>query len=199
MKYDAEIALGMSAWESRVDQLLYEGEEVRVQVGGEDVQIVVTTHRVLSFLPEADGPNFRAVDLPNVTGVSQRVTGASKWLQTGAKWLVVGLVLVGGGILADFEGIFIGGEVAGSMNQVGLGGILGLFAMLRTFVALIDDILLLGGLAAIVGGLAVLGYYLTTRRESVVIGVTGREDIVLPAESLSGPALSKVADAVEPR
>lgn len=188
----------MSAWESRIEQLLYEGEEVRVQVGGADVQVVVTTHRVLAFQPEEEGPRFRAVDLPNVEGVSRTITGPTEWLVQGGKWLLVGIVLVAGGVIADFEGMLIGPDLQEGMGQVGLGGLLSLFALLRTFIALIDDLLLLGGLVAAIAGLAGIGWYLYTRRESIVIAVSGEEDIVLPADSLTGPAISKVASAVEP-
>jgi hypothetical protein len=189
----------MSAWESRIEQLLYEGEEIRVQVGGEDVQVVVTTHRVLAFQPEDEGPKFRAVDLPNVTSVGRTTTGATEWLVRGGKWLVVGVALLAAGIIADFEGMLIGPDLQEGIGQVGLGGILGLFSLLRTFFALIDDALLLGGLAATVAGLAGIGWYLYTRQESVRIAVAGEEDILLPARSLSGPAIAKVAEATEPR
>ncbi len=188
----------MSAWESRVEQLLYEGEEVRVQVGGHNVQVVVTTHRVLAFMPEEKDANFRAVDLPNVTGVSETITGPDTWLLNGAKWLGVGVLLLAIGFIADFEGMLIGPDLQQSVGQIGLGGIIGLFAMLRTFFALIDDALLLGGAIAAVGGLGAVGWYLYNRRETVTIAVSGEEDIILPAESLSGPARSKLADAVEP-
>ena len=188
----------MAAWESRVDQLLYEGEEVRRQVGGESVGVVVTSHRVLAFTPETEGPNFRAVDRPNVTDVGRRTAGETRWLVNGVKWLVIGVFLLAGGALFDFEGLLGDVDVSQGTGRIGLGGILGLFSLMRTVFALMDDAFLLGGAIAAAGGLVALGWYLQTRRTDITIAVAGEEDIHLPKAGLTDDDIEAIAAAVEP-
>ena len=49
----------MAGWKSRVDDLLYDGETARETVDVGTSRVVVTSHRVLAFTPDADGENFR--------------------------------------------------------------------------------------------------------------------------------------------
>lgn len=188
----------MPTWQSRVEQLLYDGEEVHHQVGDDRVGVVVTSHRVLAFTPEAEGPNFRAVDRPNVVDVERANTGETRWLLSGTKWLLVGVFLVIMGFVFDFDGLFGGVEVSQEAGQIGLGGILGLFALLRTVFSLMDDALVLGGSLAALAGLGAIGWYLQSRSASIRIEVAGEEDIHLPAEGLSDVEVSDLAEAIAP-
>lgn len=189
----------MGAWESRVDQLLYEGEQVLHQVGGEDVQVVATTHRVLTFTPETEGPNFRAVDRPNVEDVTKETVGEGGWLVTGSKWGIVGALLLVGGIVLDFEGLLGDVTLDQGASEVGLGGIMGLFSLLQSAFALLDAVLVLGGAIVTLGGLAAIGWYLNTRHETVTIEVAGDSDIELPAEGLSDADRAKLVSAIDIR
>ncbi len=186
----------MATWQSRVEQLLYDGEEVDHQVGDDRMGVVVTSHRVLAFTPEADGANFRAVDRPNVVDVERTNTGETRWLVSGSKWLVVGVLLAIGGLVFDFEGIFGGVEVNQEAGQVGLGGILGLFALLRTIFAVMDDALILGGSLASLGGLAAIGWYLQSRTPSIRIDVAGEDDISLPSAGLTDAEVGELAEEI---
>lgn len=188
----------MATWQSRVEQLLYDGEEVHHQVGDDSVGVVVTSHRVMAFTPEADGANFRAVDRPNVVGVERTNTGEDRWLLSGTKWLLVGVFLAIGGFLFDFDGLFGDVEVSQEAGQIGLGGILGLFALLRTVFSLMDDALLLGGSLAALAGLGAIGWYLQSRAASIRIEVAGEDDIYLPTEGLTDTDVTELAEAIAP-
>lgn len=188
----------MATWQSRVEQLLYDGEEVHHQVGDDRVGVVVTSHRVLAFTPEVEGANFRAVDRPNVVDVERTNAGDTGWLVTGSKWLLVGVLLAIGGLVFDFDGIFGGVEVSQEAGQVGLGGILGLFALLRTIFALMDDALLLGGSLAALAGLGAIGWYLQSRSPSIQVEVAGEDDIHLPAAGLTDDEIADLAEAIAP-
>lgn len=188
----------MAAWESRVEDLLYDGEGVQHQVGGEETQVVVTTHRVLTFTPETAGPNFRAVERPNVSSISRETDGETRWLVTAGKWLTVGVVLIVVGVVVDFEGMLAGVTMSQEAGQVGIGGIMGMFALLKTFFALVDDALLLGGALSALGGLAALGWYLNTRAETITIAVAGQDDIQLPADGLTDTEVAGLSEAVKP-
>ena len=186
----------MAAWESRVGRMLYEGEEVVMQVGDESVQVVLTTHRVHVFTPDLDGANYRVVDRPNVRGVSTGTSGRTGWLVGGGKALVVGAVLLVGGLLVDFDGLFANVEVGGGAGQVGGGQIIGMVGLLQSVLAMLDELLLWsGGLALLVGLVAAGGYYLS-RDPVVTIEVAGDEDIEVPADRISQSDRSKLIGMV---
>ena len=67
-------------WVERAEGLLYEGESVRETVPVGAGGIVVTTHRLLAFTPDREGPNFRQVDRPNVDGAEVRTVGTFRFL-----------------------------------------------------------------------------------------------------------------------
>ncbi|MFB6152737.1 MAG: hypothetical protein ABEJ27_00650 [Halodesulfurarchaeum sp.] len=187
----------MAAWHERVDQLRFDGEEVLLRVGEGDDAVVVTTHRVMAFTPESDGKNFRAVDRPNVTGVSRTTTGNARFVPAGVRALVVGAFLLGASLVIDFEGLLSTpsfGETGAS--QVGMGQILALFSLLRTVFAVLDEVLLLGGGLATALGLAAVGYYLATRQPEVIIEVAGEPDLRVPGGSVSDSEFSKLQGAI---
>ncbi|MFC7248633.1 hypothetical protein ACFQJ5_02075 [Halomicroarcula sp. GCM10025324] len=170
-------------WVERAGDLLYDGEaietEVRVGSGG----VVVTSHRLLAFTPDREGPNYRTVDRPNVEGVDVRTSGEGEFLEQGIKALVVGVVLVGAGQVVSLdsmvEGISLGsGEAAGA---VGLGQMMGLLGGLLTLLAQLDDLMQLFGGLALALSVVVLGVYAWSRERVLVVGVAGGEDIVLSA------------------
>jgi len=67
-------------WVERAEGLLYEGESVRETVPVGAGVVVVTTHRLLAFTPDREGPDFRQVDRPNVDGAEVRTVGTSSAL-----------------------------------------------------------------------------------------------------------------------
>ncbi|MFB6266723.1 MAG: hypothetical protein ABEI31_03610 [Halodesulfurarchaeum sp.] len=187
----------MAAWHERVDQLRFDGEEVLLRVGEGDGVVVVTTHRVMAFTPETDGENFRAVDRPNVTGVSRTTSGNARFVPAGIRALVVGAFLLGAGLVVDFDGLLSTPSVGETgAGQVGMGQILGLLELLQTVFALLNEgFLIAGGLATLLG-LAAVAHYLRTRRPEVVIEVAGGSDLRVPGDSLSDSELSKLQGAI---
>lgn len=169
-------------WADRVEALLYDGETVRERVEVEGSLVAVTSHRVLAFTPDADGPNFREVERPNVVGVSTGAETTGTLLARGVRWTVIGLVLVGIGTVIDFGAIV--GDVdlsTGGTGSVGIGGVLGavqgMLDLLRQLDALLQT---LGALVALLGVL-VLGGYLLTRTPTLVVEVAGDEaDVHVP-------------------
>ncbi len=186
------------SWQSHVDQLLYEGEDVLADTQGREAGVVVTSHRVLVFTPKIEGPNLRAVERPNVTGVSKRASGDTRWLTAGAKWLATGLALAIVGLLLDLDGII--GEVStdGTAGQVGVGWVTELFGVFNTVFSLLDDLLLFGGLLSMVAGLGLFGWYWQTRADVLEIGIAGGADIEIPGVGFRSAAIDTLQDAIEP-
>lgn len=173
----------MADWLDRVDDLLYDGEEViekrPVAAGG----VVVTSHRVLAFTPESDGANFRDVDRPNVTGVDVRADGEWGFLQHAIKAIIVGFVLLAAGQTVSFDSLVAGVTIDSSAAQVGMGGMLGLLSTFLQLMAQLDELMTMFGALALLFGAVVLGVFVWTRERELVVGVAGEdaEDLRLPA------------------
>jgi hypothetical protein len=187
----------MSEHGADVDRLLFDGETVEedVPVGGD--RLVVTSHRVLAFLPTRDGSNFEAVHRPNVTGVRRESGGSSDQLERGLKAAVLGFVLLVGGSIVSFDGLLDGASVdAAAASQTGIGDVLGLLDVLNTVLAFVDDALVFGAILSLAVAAVAFTLYWRSRRTDVVIRVAGGEDVRLgddPAEA----ALTRVRRALE--
>lgn len=174
----------MADWRGRVDDLLYAGEDVIARVGRGPDEVVVTTHRVLAFTPERDGPNFDAVDRPNVSSVDFEATGRTWFVVQGLKALAIGALLVAAGLVVDLGGIF--GDVSlDNANAVGAGGVLGMLDLLQTAMSLANEALLAVGGLFVLLGLVAMGAYWTTRTTDLVVAVAGDEDLRLDGEGFS--------------
>lgn len=189
---------GGSSWQAHVDQLCYAGERVIENVRGQSAGVAVTSHRVLVFTPESEGPNLQTVERPNATGLSAGAAGDEEWFLAGAKWLIVGVALSVAGLLLDFEGLLGDVAVGETAGQVGVSWIGGLFSLFSTALSLLDDLLLLGGAAAVLGGLALVGWYWQSRTETVTLTVAGGPDIEVPGVGVSADGVSRLQRAIEP-
>lgn len=186
-------------WQEHVEQLLFGGETIIDGTSGHEAGIVVTSHRVLVFREEAaDAPNFRAIHRPNVIGLDREESGAEEYLAAGAKWLVLGVVLTIAGVVLDFEGLAVDPSGGAEAGELGIGWITGVFSIFGTFFAALDTLLLFVGLLVVFVGLGLLGWYWTTRTETLTVAVAGGEDVVVPASGFSSRAVRSIGEAIEP-
>jgi hypothetical protein len=174
----------MSGWRDRVDDLLYSGESVVETVDFDSASVVVTSHRVLAFSPDGDGPAFQQVDRPNVEGVSTGAESEMGLLERGIRTLVIGFVLVGAGLVVDFGSIVgdvnLGGE---SSQQLGLGGIMGTLQSLLGLISQLDRLMRIFGALALFLAVVFFAVYWFTRDRTLVIEVAGGNDIHVPRPS----------------
>lgn len=179
-------ALGEEAagpnWADHVTELLYDGETVVESMDLGDARVVVTSHRVLAYTPDAEGAAFRQVDRPNVLGVSTGHRSRGTLLRRGGRWAVIGLVLLGVGAVVDMDAIV--GDVdlgGGAGSQIGVGGVLGLVRTVLDLLRSLDEFLVVAGAIVLLLAAMVLGAYLRTREPTIVVAVAGEEpDIHLP-------------------
>lgn len=174
------------AWADRVDELLYEGERVRESVDVDDARVVVTTHRVLAFTPtDGSGPNYRAIDLPNVTRVTAGGESDGEALQQAIVWGVFGIVLVGGGIAFEMGSLFSLPETLESGAVGGTGGIVSGFRTLVSLLSLLDEAVAVVGVGALAVGAVSAYRYLDSREHVVTLAVAGDDDVRLPVTGAS--------------
>ncbi|WP_225335601.1 hypothetical protein [Halomicrobium urmianum] len=169
----------MTRWLDRAEELLYEGEETveRVTVGGGGV--VVTTHRVLAFTPDAEGSNYEAVERPNVAGVERRATGEDRLLGVAAKVVVVGLALTGAGLAIDMNSLIGDVSLSSGTGAVGMGGVLSTVQTMLDLLAHLDEVVTVVGALALLVGVVLLGAYARTRERVLVVEVAGDEDVTV--------------------
>lgn len=170
-------------WVERAGDLLYDGESIREHVRVGDGGVVVTSHRLLAFTPDRDGPNFRQVDRPNVEGVDRTTVGDAEFLEQGLKALVAGVVLVAAGQMVSLDSLVSGVSLdsSGAAGAMGLGGMLGALQGMLRLLAQLDDIMTLFGGLALALSAVVLAVYHWSRERVLVVSVAGDEDIELAA------------------
>jgi hypothetical protein len=189
----------MTEWRGRVEELLYDGETVRETLSFDEASVVVTSHRVLAFTPEADGANFRQVERPNVAGVSTGAQSRSGLLERGLRYGVAGAVLVVAGQVVDFGSILGGVDLGGQASrEVGLGGILGPLQGMLNVLTQLDELMQMGGALALLLATALVGVYWFTREETLVVEVAGDEDVHVPRPADATAARDRLAAAVGP-
>jgi len=190
----------MTGWLDRVEDLLYDGEEIVERVPIADGGVVVTSHRVLAFTPDGDGANFRDVDRPNVTGVAEQASGEWGFLQQAIKALVVGVVLLVAGQTVSLDSMVTGVTIDSSAAQVGMGGMLGLLQQFLSLMAQLDELLTMFGALALLFGVVVFGVFVWTRERELMIGVAGddAEDLRLPAPEDADEMVQRLERAIRP-
>jgi hypothetical protein len=186
------------AWTGSVEELLYDGEQVRHRVDVDGSRVVVTTHRLLAFTPEGAGENFQQVDRPNVDGVSAGHDGEDNLLVQGARVLVYGVVLLAVGLFVDF-GSFVPTDMfgqAGAAGSMGLSGLLGLLQSFTEVLAQADQFARIVGAVLLLFAVFVFAVYLLTRDRVLVVSVAGGEDITVPASGGIETAVAELEDAL---
>lgn len=189
-----------SRWRDQLGDLLYEGEQIRDAVSIEDARVLVTSHRVLAYTPDTDGPNFRDVERPNVVGVRLGAESNRSLLLRGIQWSVLGLILLGAGLLIDFESIVGDVDLGDGADAIGAGGVLGLVQQLLSLLRQFDEILqLFAGLVLLASAVA-FGAYVLTREPRLHIRVAGDDvdDISLPRPADDGETVERLERAIFP-
>lgn len=184
-----------SRWSEHLTDLLYDGESVVESIDVADARVVVTSHRVLAFTPDAEGAAFRQVDRPNVVGVSTGARGEDHLLSRGVRWGVVGVVLLGAGLLIDMDSIV--GDVSlggGAGSQIGVGSVLGMVRTVLDLLRRLDEFLAIGGALVVFLAAVAVGAYFLTREPTYVIEVAGEEADV---DLLRGDADPTVRERLE--
>ncbi|CCQ34491.1 hypothetical protein HLRTI_002097 [Halorhabdus tiamatea SARL4B] len=190
----------MADWSDRVEELLYEGEEVTERVSAGDANVIVTTHRVLAFTPEMDGENFRQVERPNVTEVAVRSDGETRFLMTGFRAGLFGVVLLGVGMAVDFGALMGDIDLTDtSTGQLGIGGILGMVQGMISIISSLDDYMRMLGALLLLVALVPVAVYLYSRETRLVLTIAGGADLpIATSPDDAEETVSRLREAILP-
>ncbi|TMT80324.1 hypothetical protein E2L06_18985 [Haloterrigena sp. H1] len=191
-------------WRDRVDELCYDGERVEHRIDLERATIVVTTQRVLAFVPHTAGPDFRHVDRPNVGTVTVETSQRLAVLCAGIVAAFAGLAAVEMATSVGFSSVAPAADPEGIAPLPGSGLVVGfvetvLAAVEMALVALEWSILLVG-VAAFVVAVGFVGYYVRSRARLLVVRVSGGEDLVIPVSGadLESEPVADLEAAIRP-
>jgi hypothetical protein len=180
-------------------RLCYAGESVveRTPLGAG--WAAVTTHRVLAYNPAADGRRFEAVDRPNVSDVTVDAAGDRRLLGWGMRAGVYGLAGFGGGValrvLNVGETLSVDASAGTGAGAAPVGSVLAVTDTLAAALALLTTLLLVGGVALVVGALGLLARYLRTRRPALVVERFGDDPVRLSAPKSDGERAARALSA----
>jgi hypothetical protein len=185
-------------WSERARERLRPNETVEESIPVGENGVVVTNQRVLAFTPEGDGPNFRAIERPNVEGASLQHSGETGYLEYVGKGALAGVAGIAIGLTVDFGGLFAIESVSSDgAGAVGAGGLTQLLAQINSLLDMADEALLVGGLLALALALGALGMYIESRSYDLVVDVAGEDDLRVRAPSSATDQDRRLMQALE--
>lgn len=192
---------GLAAdWADDAERLLFDGETVTHRLERDEGAVVVTSHRVLAFTPDATGENYRAVDRPNVEDVSRHSGGNRAYLRRALTPGLVGIGLLAAAALVDVESYAPTVEDAGiEPGTPGAGSVRSTLETVGTLFAMLDALVLACGLIATLAAAAFLGLYLRSRERALVIAVAGEADLELPPGTDADGEIEALTRAIVPK
>ncbi|UPV75954.1 hypothetical protein M0R89_07805 [Halorussus limi] len=192
------------ATDDRLSQMLFQGEEVEEEFTVEGARVAVTTHRVLVFTPDGDGRRFDHADRPNVLDATVETTGSDSYVGWGVRSGVYGAVLFGGGVLLQTSGILDSLSGVTPPEDAPGAGIAQLVSVLPKALGMLTTVLLVGGGLLVVGALALVALYFSSRERELVIERAGRDPMRVPvsdddAEDVARRLRAAVGTGSKPR
>lgn len=156
--------------------LTYAGEEVVEAVSVSGGTLGVTTHRVLALTPGGDGPNFSAVDRPNVESIALGSAGTAAHGVRAARFAVYGVALLGASVLVNFDSM----SAIDPPATAGAGQVVTLAVRMTNLLSHVDDALRVAGVVVLVVALGFLALYGASRDRHVAVTVAGGDPVRVP-------------------
>jgi hypothetical protein len=169
---------------AELERMRQSGESVERVVEVGSATLAVTEQRLLALTPDSDGANFRAIERPNVEAISTGARGTTAHLRRAIRPGILGVVLLGASQFVDLEGV-AGATTPPGTDQLGLGGLFALLDLFLGLLALLDTVLLLGGVGLLCLALLLVGAYGYSRSTQLHVTVAGGDDLRVPLEGRS--------------
>ncbi|MFB6211912.1 MAG: hypothetical protein ABEI76_10275 [Halobacteriales archaeon] len=158
---------------------VFDGEEVVGTMSLDAVQLVVTTHRLLIYQPEAEETTrLQTVLLPNITDITTTKVGEDHASNL-ARSTVYGLIAIGTGWALRsmaLPALDVNTQGGGQM----FSQLTSLVVLLRSGLTLIANLLMFGGVVLLLGAVWLLIRYLASRKAVLEINRAGMEPIQCP-------------------
>ncbi|MFB1066156.1 hypothetical protein [Natrinema sp. H-ect4] len=195
----------VAQWSEHADQLCDDGESVERRVDLENATVVVTNRRVMTFVPDADGPEFRHAERPNVGTVSVETVDRFRRLCWGIAAAFVGVGLLEASRAVSFvdyvpsSGLQDTGPFPGSNGIERL--VDGALSAIETVLLVLDWAVLLSGVSALVVAAALVWRYVRSRSRRLVLRVGGGTDLVVPVSrtDLESGSIAEIETAIRPK
>ncbi|WP_226039702.1 hypothetical protein [Natrinema sp. DC36] len=195
----------VAQWSEHADQLCDEGERVERRVDLESATVVVTNRRVMTFVPDADGPGFRHAERPNVGTVSVETVDRLRRLCWG-----IAAAFVGVGLLEAARAVsFVDYVPASGLQDTGplpdsdpLERLVdGALSAIETALLVLDWAVLLSGGVALAVAAALVWRYVRSRSRRLVLRVRGGTDLIVPVSraDLEAGLTAEIETAIRPK
>lgn len=170
----------------RLDELLFQGEEIEEDIELDGARIAMTSHRILVLQPGGDGRHFDHADRPNVTDATVTTSGEPKYRDWTVRGAMYGAVLLVGGILLGYSGTLQ--QIANVQVDASpdAGAVVQVLDLVVSTLELLAGGLLVSGILAMGATVGLMGLYVHTRRCELIIELAGRDPIRVPVDSEEG-------------
>lgn len=169
-----------------LSDMLFEGETIEEEIAVSRGTVAVTTHRVLALTGEDDDQRLAHADLPNVRDARLRTRGRLGYLAWAARCGVVGVLMLGGGVLLQTDGVVRTISRVRVADNPAVAGVGDLLSTVGTWLSLLNLLLVFAGLVVAAVGLGLVALYLSTRNRELVVEVADRDPIRVPVEETEG-------------
>lgn len=174
------------------EELLHEGERIQRVAEFGTSRLAVTDHRLLALTPDVRGANFYRVDRPNVEDVSVGTESNLRYLSWIASAVILAIPFLAGSRLLSFDGMFSGVNYQEGGSAMGID--LSWLDTVATVFALVDDALLVAGVACLLLVVPFSLLYVRSRTTVVRVRVAGGDDVSIPVGNQ--PDVDVAVDAV---
>lgn len=176
-----------------LSELTYAGESVVDSVTVSGGTVTVTSHRVLALLPGESGPNFVAVDRPNVESVAVASAGDAGHGVRALRYGVYALALIGGSFLVSFDSM----SAVDPPAAAGAGQVVSMAVQLTSVLTVVDDVLRIAGVVVLLVALAFAALYGYSRDRHLAIGIAGGDPVRVPLRQSEPASVDRLRVALE--
>lgn len=184
---------GGSGPAATLSRLTYDGESIVDGVTVSGGTVAVTTHRVLTFTPDAEGPNVSAVQRPNVDAVEVAAAGDEAHGRRALRYGVYAVVLYGGSYLVSFDSV----SSVEPTSAAGAGQVVSMAVAMTGLLSAVDDVLRYAGLVVLVVALVFAALYGRSRDRHLRIGVAGGDPVRVPMNGNEHAPVDRLTAALE--
>lgn len=172
-----------------LQDFLFAGETLDAATRVDNTTIGVSSHRVLAYGPDGDGPALQTAHRANVTDIDISRTGRTTAGYRAVRAGVYTIILVGVGSLIELDSIM---EPVTTPTGMGMGGVISLLNLLVQLIGYVDEVLLVAGLATALATCFFAARYLKSRDRVIEITRTGNEPLRVPIASRGHAAVDQL-------